>query len=95
MNANFIISGIENDALVITDVGPWDKYKTVTNDIENVTKLLWDKRLLIDKNGNQRRLFYIDSEGVKDEIRHEKGKFVKFIPGNNVWPFQGKEANDS
>ena len=62
MKSNYVITGIHNGALVITDIGPWDKYLTVTNNAEAVVQELWNKGFLSDGMGNQRRLFYFDSE---------------------------------
>lgn len=66
------------DPLVIKDVGPWDKHLSVTNDAEFVVKELHG-------NGNLpagRQLFYIDSEGAKDELLHDgAGKFTGFKAG--------------
>jgi hypothetical protein len=72
-----IVSNEPDSALVIKDEGPWDKYFTVTNDVENVVALLRLRGFLPDG----RRLFYYDSEGVKDEILIEKGAFAGFKSG--------------
>ena len=45
--------------------------RSVTNDAENVVEYLYGVY------GN-RRVFYIDSEGVLDELRHKNGVFVGF-----------------
>ncbi len=79
-HANFVI--VEDDLLneeplVIKDVGPHDKHLTVTNDAEDVVERLYASG---DLNDN-RRLFYIDSEGSKDEIVHADGKFTGFRAG--------------
>ena len=78
--ANFIITEddfLQKQALVIRDVGPWDKYPTVTNDAEGVVARLHSEGRL----PAGRRLFYIDSDGQKDELLHEKGVFKGFAPG--------------
>lgn len=62
--------------LVIQDVGPWTERPTITNDVEAVVEdLVAEKRL-----PEGRRLFYVDSDGRKDEIVHAGGKFVRFVP---------------
>lgn len=62
--------------LVIRDLGPWHRFLTVTNDVENVVaKLIADAKL-----PGERRLLYIDSHGDLDEIAIEKGRFYKFMP---------------
>jgi len=45
--------------------------RSVTNDAENVVEYLYNLY------GN-RRIFYIDSEGILDELRHNNGNFVGF-----------------
>lgn len=62
------------DVLVIRDVGPWDRYQTVTNAVELVVKQLTALEFLHDG----RRLFYYDSSGDLDEIVHEGGRFKGF-----------------
>ena len=60
------------ERLVIRDLGPWDIHLSVTNDAENVVE-----DLAIRLKG--RRLFYIDSEGDKDELKVDhSGKFIGF-----------------
>ena len=62
--------------LVIRDIGH-DIGPSVTNDAENVVaELVADGQL-----PPGRRLFYIDSQGLKDELLIEDGKFVGFAPG--------------
>lgn len=65
------------EALVICDLGPWDKFKTVTNAAHHVVSELHSRGVL----PNERKLFYYDSCGRKDEILHENGVFKDFLPG--------------
>lgn len=58
--------------VVIRDLGPWDQYKTVTNDAENVVEFLVEAEVL--RPGD--RLFYFDSSGQLDEILVKDGRFV-------------------
>ncbi len=68
-----IVEDEQGKPLVIRDVGPWHVYPTVTNDAEGVIERLKDKL----QDGRQ--LFYIDSEGHKDEILiDDEGKFGGF-----------------
>ena len=72
--ANFLIVQDLPDRLVIKDIGPWDQFPTVTNDVEQVVA-----RLQFRLAG--RRLFYYDSYGQFDEILVKKGEFAGFRPG--------------
>jgi len=65
------------DCVCIRDLGPWDQYKTITNDAETVVLELVENGELPD----DKRLFYYDSYGQLDEILHEKGKFKGIIAG--------------
>jgi hypothetical protein len=60
--------------VLIRDLGPWDKHPTITNAAEQVVEEL--APLL-----NGRRLFYIDSSSITDELKHEDGKFTGFAAG--------------
>lgn len=64
------------NALVIIDVGPHDRYLTVTNAADEVVRQLHDRGVLGDK-----RLFYIDSMGALDEIKHAGRLFLGFAAG--------------
>ena len=75
--ANYIIVAVGPDRVVIRDVGPWDKYLSVTNDAENVVLDLAGQNLL--QPG--RRLFYYDSDGRMDEMLIKDGVFLGFAPG--------------
>jgi len=82
MRARAVFAIIEDDflseePLVIKDVGPHDKYPTITNDAEAVVWELVARKQLPPG----RRLFYYDSDGVKDEILIADGKFAGFAPG--------------
>lgn len=60
--------------LVIKDIGPWDRYLTVTNDAESVVKRLVAAGHLTC--GQQ--LVCIDSEGEADQLLVKDGKFSGF-----------------
>jgi hypothetical protein len=69
MKSSFSITEIKDDRVIILDNNMGGK--SVTNDAENVVEYLYNIY------GN-RRIFYIDTEGILDELRHNKGEFVGF-----------------
>jgi hypothetical protein len=75
--ARYVI--LEQDFLgkrvVIRDVGPWDKHRTVTNDAEEVVRFL----LATDVLAADGRLFYIDSEGEPGELLVRDGRFAEIV----------------
>jgi len=72
----YYVSNVTDTSLTITDIGPWDKFPTVTNRIEEVVEELKD--LLEGK-----KLYVIDSEGKKDRVLIENGKFAGWYYGGN------------
>lgn len=67
---------LQEKPLVIRDMGPWDRYPTVTNGAEDVVaELVAQGRLPAG-----RRLFYYDSDDVLDEIEVKDGRFAGFKP---------------
>ncbi len=79
MKANYVVikNLTDGSPLEIRDVGPWDKFSTVTNDAEAVVAELAKQGHLPEG----RRLLYIDSLGDKDELLVKGGKFAGFAPG--------------
>lgn len=69
--ANYNIISQDEDKIVIRDIGPWDKFMTVTNAAESVIKELAP---ILDG----RQVYYFDSEGVMDELVVVNGKFSGF-----------------
>ena len=69
IKSSFSVTEIKDDRVVIVDNNLGGR--SVTNDAENVVEYLYNVY------GN-RRFFYIDSEGILDELRHNKGEFVGF-----------------
>jgi hypothetical protein len=67
-----------NTPLVIRDIGPWDRFMTVTNGAEEtVFELATAGRLPAG-----RKLYYFDSDGFMDELKHDgAGNFLGFAPG--------------
>jgi hypothetical protein len=72
--ARFEIVKETEEYIIIKDLGPWYIHFTVTNDAEQVVK-----RLASHLAG--RRLFYVDSNGDKDELLVRDGEFAGFAPG--------------
>lgn len=69
--ANYDIITDAPDYLLIQDIGPWDQYKTITNTAETVVEELADKL-------GDRKLYYVDSEGITDQLLVLDGKFNGF-----------------
>lgn len=69
--AHFVFVDQTPLAVVIRDVGPWDRHPTVTNDAEDVVR-----RIAPILEG--RRLFYFDSEGELTELLIKESKFAGF-----------------
>ncbi len=74
--ANYAIVELTDEFVLLRDIGPHDKYMTITNAAEEVVAEI--ASLL----GN-RRLEYIDSEGERDQIIVKDGKFAGFRPAGN------------
>lgn len=70
---NFEVIESTDEALLIKDLGPWDKYHTITNAAE----LIVDELLGTVKD---RRLEYIDSNGERGRLLIRSGKFAGFAP---------------
>jgi hypothetical protein len=68
------------EILIIEDIGPHDRYLTITNDVKNVVAALAYANQLPDG----RRLLYYDSEGNLDEIVVDGGRFVGFRPARRA-----------
>lgn len=75
--AQFAIVDQTPVAMVIRDIGPWDRHFTVKNDAEGVVK-----RLAPILNG--RRLFYFDSEGELGELLVKQSKFARLCSGKSA-----------
>lgn len=69
-----------NRPLVLRDVGPWDRFPTVTNDAEGVVLHYFNAGKLPEG----RRLLYYDSEGQLTELKHEAGVFKGFAPATEA-----------
>jgi excisionase family DNA binding protein len=73
--ANFRIESVDAEKMVIRDLGPWDQHFSVTNDAAGVVARM------VPLLGDDRRLFYYDSNGDLDEILLKDGRFVGFRVG--------------
>jgi len=73
-SSKFLILHDTPEYVYIVDTG--ENVKSITNDAKAIVRFLYSKHQL----GN-RRLIYRDSSGQRDEILHEKGKFLDFSPG--------------
>lgn len=75
LRAKYRIEEQTEEKIVIRDVGR--ECMSVTNDAEAVVRDLQQNRML-----DGRRLFYFDSEGQLDELKHDgNGLFTGFAPG--------------
>ena len=75
MRSNFTILTNTTQVIVLEDLGPWDTYKTITNDAEAVVKYLF-------KSGQAtgtKQIVYFDSDYIATELCHDgKGNFTGF-----------------
>jgi len=72
--ANYDIVERTPQAVTLRDLGPWDKYLTITNAAEDVIEELSKKGVL----KNDQRLLYFDSANELTELLHKNGKFTGF-----------------
>ena len=77
-HARYVIEeNVPGKPMVIRDIGePWDRNPTITNDVEWVVANLAARGTLPEG----RQLFYYDSEGNRDQINVEGGRFAGFSP---------------
>jgi hypothetical protein len=69
--ARFSIVGSNPDIMLLRDLGPWNRFMTITNDAEGVVKRVLPML-------GTRRLFYYDSEGELTELIVKDGRFAGF-----------------
>jgi hypothetical protein len=87
--ANYVIEQCNPEHVVLRDLGPGDKYMSVTNAAEEVVaELITSGQLKTDQ-----RLFYFDSENELDELVVKDGKFAGFSPGGPGYLFLADEAS--
>ncbi len=76
-NANYVIRENTKERIVLEDIGPWDKFMTITNAAEETIEEVERKYSL-----SGRRLFYYDSEGELTELLIKDGYFADFAPAS-------------
>ena len=86
-NARFTILEDADNYILINDIGGNDKERSewdcisIANDPESVIQRLYEAGHGILKS---KRLFYIDTEGRADELRHKNGNFISYVSGFNT-----------
>lgn len=75
-HARFDILAVTDELTLIRDIGPWTEHPSVTNDAENVVRVIAASWLQPGA-----RLFYFDSGGRLDELLVQSGRFAGFAPG--------------
>lgn len=75
--ANYVIIGDIPELIVIRDLGPWDRYATVTNAAELVVAELFRRNVL----PKGKILLYYDSENELSQLSHDgNGVFTSIAP---------------
>lgn len=75
MHSNFTILTNTADVIVLKDLGPWDIFKTITNDAEAVVSYLYKS----SQATGSKRIVYYDSEEEATELFHDGcGNFTGF-----------------
>lgn len=79
--ANFEILSNTPISILLCDIGPWNIFFTITNDLESVIDRLiqWghiEYNEFYNFKPGSKRVFYIDSEGEITEIIFQDGKLV-------------------
>jgi len=71
--SNYLQAYSDDKRVILRDIGPWDMYRTITNDAENVVKQEHENGL------GDKLLYYYDSDGALTELVHDgAGKFKRF-----------------
>ena len=70
--ANYEVVESTDERIVLRDIGPWDRYMTITNAAESVVAGLGDI--------GSRRVFYYDSDSELTELLVRSGSFAGFAP---------------
>lgn len=71
--AKYEVSALNSKYVLLKDLGPWDKYPTITNSAEEVVS-----EVMVWLMPNQ-RIFYYDSNGILTELIHKDGMFHSFL----------------
>lgn len=84
VKSNFDVLVDREQFILLMDLGPWDKFRTITNDAENVVKEMAQRGL------GDRKLFYVDSEGGITQLIHDGGGvFITFADSMSLWEGEG------
>jgi hypothetical protein len=76
MKSNFTILHNSPELIVLYDLGPWDTYKTITNDAEAVVQYLYKSNRL---HTASKQIVYYDSDGEATQMLHDgNGNFTGF-----------------
>lgn len=76
--ANYAIVNDTDEVIVLRDLGPWDRYMTITNAAELVVAELHARNVLKP----DKKILYYDSENEMDQLLHDgMGHFRGFAPG--------------
>ena len=76
--ANYKIVKEGPGMVVLRDLGPWDKFLTITNAAEEVVQ----EMINLGRYQPGGRILYYDSEGELTELLVRDGKFSGFAPGS-------------
>jgi len=75
---NYEILEDSPDCLLLRDLGPWDRFPTITNAAEEIVTALAQKL-------RGRHLQYYDSDGEQTELLVLNGRFIGFgYPGDQA-----------
>ena len=73
---------VPEGCIILMDMGPWHRHRTLTNAAEAVVKMLHGCGLL----PGDKRVLYIASDGEREEMLHQGGVFQGFRHG---WELDG------
>jgi len=71
--SNWTVEEVNDQHITLRDLGPWDEYMTITNDIESVIKDL-------SSSIAGRRVFYYNNNEELNEVVIKNGEFSGFYP---------------
>ena len=77
--ANYIVRERTEERIVLEDIGPWDRYMTITNAAETVIA-----EIERDYGIGTRKVLYYDSDGELTELLVENGRFAGFAPVHSL-----------
>lgn len=73
--ANYIVRERTAERIVLEDIGPWDRYMTITNAAETVIE-----EIELSYGIGTRKVLYYDSDGELTELLVKNGRFAGFAP---------------